>query len=123
MKSISLLNSAASIATLTVIVIAFIDTGTVVDCSHYSYRYRFAGSLGYVFYAPSILRRNAQSTDASQMAALGMLGTVSIVLLMATGGGFGGAGWVSEVGRHLLVFGMSAYCYEPCAERCAKGCR
>ena len=111
MKSISLLNIAASIATLTVIVIAFIlipePLWTAVTIAT---AIGFAGSVGYVFYAPSILRRNAQSTDATQMAALGMLGTVSIVLLMATGGGFVLAlvGY-QKLGLALLVFGIGAF--------------
>ena len=111
MKSISLLNSAASIATLTVIVIAFIlipePLWTAVTIAT---AIGFAGSVGYVFYAPSILRRNAQSTDASQMAALGMLGPVSIVLLMATGGGFvlALAGY-QKLSLAMLVFGIGTF--------------
>ena len=111
MKSISLLNIAASIAALTVLVIAFILvpeplwTAITIATS-----IGFAASVGYVFYVPSILRRNAQSTDASQMAAVGMLGTVSIVLLMATGGGFVVAlvGF-QKLGLTLMRVGIGAF--------------
>lgn len=111
MKSISLLNIAASIAALTVLVIAFIlvpePLWTAITIAT---AIGFAVSVGYVFYVPSILRQNAQSTDASQMAAVGMLGTVSIVLLMATGGGFvlALAGY-QKLGLALLVFGIGAF--------------
>ena len=111
MKSISLLNIAASIAALTVLVIAFIlvpePQWTVITIAT---AIGFAGSVGYVFYVPSILRQNAQSTDASQMAAVGPLGTVSILLLMATGGGFVFAlvGY-QKLGLALLVFGIGVF--------------
>ena len=111
MKSISLLNIAASIAALTVLVIAFIlvpeplwTAITIVTAIG------FAGSVGYVFYVPLILRRNAQTTDASQMAAVGPLGTVSIVFLMATGGGFVLAlVGHQKLGLAMLTFGMGAF--------------
>lgn len=111
MKSISLLNIAASIAALTVLVIAFIlvpePLWTAITIAT---AIGFAGSVGYVFYVPSILPRNAQTTDASQMAAVGPLGTVSIVLLMATGGGFLLAlvGY-QKLGLAMLVFGVGAF--------------
>lgn len=111
MKSISLLNIAASIAALTVLVIAFIlvpePLWTAITIAT---AIGFAGSVGYVFNVPSILRRNAQTTDASQMAAVGPLGTVSIVLLMATGGGFVLAlvGY-QKFGLAMLVFGVGAF--------------
>jgi len=111
MKSISLLNIAASIAALTVIVVSFILvpeplwTAITIATS-----IGFAGSVGYLFYVPSILRQNAQSTDASQIAGVGPLGTVSILLLMATGGGFVLAllGY-QKLGLALLVFGIGAF--------------
>jgi hypothetical protein len=111
MKSISLLNIAASIATLTVLLIAFILvpeplwTATTLITA-----IGFAGSVGYVFYIPSVLRQNDKGTDASQMAAVGPLGIVSIVLLMATGGGFVLAlvGY-QKLGLALLVFGIGAF--------------
>lgn len=111
MKSISLLNIAASIAALTVLVIAFILvpeplwTATTIATA-----IGFASSVGYVFYIPSILRQNAQNTDATQMAAVGPLGFISIMLLMATGGGFVLAlvGY-QRLGLALLVFGIGAF--------------
>ena len=111
MKSISLLNIAASIAALTVLVIAFILVPEPLwSATTIATAIGFASSVGYVFYVPSILRQNAQSTDASQMAAVGPLGTVSIVLLMATGGGFVLAlvGY-QKLGLALLVFGIGAF--------------
>ena len=111
MKSISLLNIAASIAALTVLVIAFILvpeplwTATTIATA-----IGFTCSVSYVFYVPSIFHQNAQSTDASQMAAVGPLGTVSIVLLMATGGGFvlALAGY-QKLSLAMLVFGIGAF--------------
>ena len=111
MTSISLLNIAASIAALTVLVIAFIlvpePQWTVITIAT---AIGFAGSVGYVFYVPSILRQNAQSTNASQMAAVGMLGTVTIVLFIATGGSFVLAlvGY-QKLGLAMLVFGIGAF--------------
>ena len=111
MKSISLLNIAASIAALTVLVIAFIlvpePLWTAITIAT---AISFAGSVGYVFYVPSNLRQNAQSTDASQMAAVGPLGTFSILLLIATGGGFVLAllGY-QKLGLALVVFGIGAF--------------
>lgn len=111
MKSITLLNIAASIAALTVLVIGFILvpeplwTATTIATA-----IGFAGSVGFVFYVPSILRQNLQSTDASQMAAIGPLSTVSILLLFFTGGGFVFAlvGY-QKLGLALLVFGIGAF--------------
>ena len=111
MKSISLLNIAASIAALTVLVIAFILIPEPLwTATTFATAIGFAGSVGYAFYVPSILRQNAPSTDASQMAAVGILGIVSIVLLMATGGGFVLAlvGY-QKLGLALLVFGIGAF--------------
>jgi hypothetical protein len=111
MKSISLLNIAASIAVSTVLLVVFIlvpePLWTAITIAT---AISFAGSVGYVFYVPSIFRQNAQTTDASQIAAVGMLGTVSIVLLMATGGGFVLAlvGY-QKLGLALLVFGIGAF--------------
>lgn len=112
MASIPLLTSAA-IAALTVLVTAFILvpeplwTATTIATA-----IGFAGSVCFMFLPLSLsaLRRNAQSTDASQMAAVGPLGTVSLVLLLATGGGFvlalnGYQNW----GLALLVFGVGAF--------------
>ena len=63
-----------------------------------------------MFYVPSIFRQHAQTTDASQMAAVGLLSTVSIVLLMATGGGLALAliGY-QHLGLALLVFGIGVF--------------
>lgn len=111
MKSISLLKIAASIAALTVVVIAFIlvpeplwtaiTIATVIG---------FACSVGYVFYAPLILSRKQHTADASQIAAIGPLGAISIVLLMATGGGFVLAlvGY-QMLGLAMLVLGVGAF--------------
>lgn len=111
MKSISLLNIAASIATLTVLLIAFLLlpeplwTATTLATA-----IGFASSVGYVFYVPSILRQNVMNTDASQMAALGPLGIVSVVLLMTTGGSFllAVVGY-QKLGLALLVAGAGAF--------------
>ena len=111
MKSISLLNIAAFIAALTVLVIATILvpeplwTATTIATA-----IGFTASVSYVFYVPSIFHHNAQSTDASQMAAVGPLGTVSIVLLMATGGGFvlALAGY-QKLSLAMLVFGIGTF--------------
>lgn len=111
MKSISLLNIAASIAALTVLVIAFILVPEPLwSVTTIATAIGFASSVGYVFYVPSILRQNVQGTDASQMAAVGPLGTISIVLLMATGGGFVLAlvGY-QKLGLALLVFGIGIF--------------
>ena len=111
MKSISLLNIAAIIAAFTVLAIAFIlvpdplwSTTTIATAIG------FASSLGYVFYTPSILRQKQQGGDAHQMAAIGPLGTVSILLLLATGGGFvlALAGY-QKLGLAMLVFGIGAF--------------
>lgn len=110
MKSISLLNIAASIAALTVLLIAFIlipePLWTVTTIAT---AIGFAGAVGYVFYIPSILRKNAQVTDASQLASIGPLGTISIVFLMATGGGFllSLVGY-QKFGLAMLIFGIGA---------------
>lgn len=111
MKNISLLNIAASIAALTVIVIAFILVPEPLwSVATIATAIGFAFSVGYVFYVPSILRQNLQGTDASQIAAVGPIGTISVLLLMATGGGFVLAlvGY-QKVGLALLVFGIGAF--------------
>jgi len=111
MKSISLLNIAASIAALTVLVIAFILVPeTLWTAITVATAIGFAGSVGYVFYVPSMMRQNSHSTDASQIAAVGPLGIVSIMLLIATGGGFLLAlvGY-QKLGLVLLVFGIGAF--------------
>jgi hypothetical protein len=111
MKSISLLNIAASIAMLTVLLIALILVPEPLwSATTIATAIGFASSVGYVFYVPSIVRQKTQSTDASQMAALGPLGAVSIALLIATGGGFVLAlvGY-QKLGLAMLVFGIGAF--------------
>lgn len=111
MKSISLLNIAATIASLTVLAITFILvpeplwTATTIATA-----IGFACSVGFLFYTPSILRQKQQGTDAQQMAAIGPLGTVSILLLLAMGGGFvlALAGY-QRLGLAMLVFGIGAF--------------
>ncbi len=111
MKSISLLNIAAIIAAVTVLVIAFIlvpeplwSTTTIVTAIG------FASSVGFVFYMPSILRLKQQGTDAHQMAAIGPFWIVSMMLLLAMGGGFvlALAGY-QKLGLAMLVFGIGAF--------------
>ena len=111
MKSFSLLSIAATIAALTVLLIALILvpepmwTATTIATAT-----GFAGAVGYVFYVPSILRQNTQRTDASQIAAIGPLGTITMVLMLATGGGFVSAlvGY-QKLGLALLVFGIGTF--------------
>ncbi|MDR1647271.1 MAG: hypothetical protein LBR88_04440 [Zoogloeaceae bacterium] len=84
MKSIPLLNIAAVIAALTVLAIAYIlvpeprwTLAAIITAIG------FAGSVGFVFYVPSILRGKRSGTDAQQMAAIGPLSLVSLLLLLA----------------------------------------
>lgn len=111
MKSVSLLNVAAAIAALTVLVIAFIlvpdpmwSAVTIVTAIG------FAGSVGFVFYIPSILRQKQQGTDAQQMAAIGPYAVSSTFLLLAMGAGFVLAlvGY-QKLGLAMLVFGIGAF--------------
>ena len=111
MKSVSLLNVAAAIAALTVLVIAFIlvpdpmwSAVTIVTAIG------FAGSVGFVFYIPSILRQKQQGTDAQQMAAIGPFAVSSTLLLLAMGAGFVLAlvGY-QKLGLAMLVFGIGAF--------------
>ena len=111
MKSVSLLNVAAAIAALTVLVIAFIlvpdpmwSAVTIVTAIG------FAGSVGFVFYIPSILRQKQQGTDAQQMAAIGPFAVSSTFLLLAMGAGFVLAlvGY-QKLGLAMLVFGIGAF--------------
>ena len=111
MKTTLLLNIAASIAALTVVLVAFILipeplwTATTIATA-----IGFATLVGFVFYTPSILRQKQQSTDAMQMAAIGSYGVVSILLLIATGSGFilALAGH-QKPGLAMLVFGIGAF--------------
>ena len=111
MKSVSLLNVAAAIAALTVLVISFIlvpdpmwSAVTIVTAIG------FAGSVGFVFYIPSILRQKQQGTDAQQMAAIGPYAVSSTFLLLAMGAGFVLAlvGY-QKLGLAMLVFGIGAF--------------
>ena len=111
MKSVSLLNVAAAIAALTVLVISFIlvpdpmwSAVTIVTAIG------FAGSVGFVFYIPSILRQKQQGTDAQQMAAIGPFAVSSTFLLLAMGAGFVLAlvGY-QKLGLAMLVFGIGAF--------------
>lgn len=111
MKSVSLLNVAAAIAALTVLVIAFIlvpdpmwSAVTIVTAIG------FAGSVGFVFYIPSILRQKQQGTDAQQMAAIGPYAVSSTFLLLAMGAGFVLAlvGY-QKLGLAMVVFGIGAF--------------
>lgn len=105
------LNIAAAIAALTVALIAFILVPEPLwNAATISTALGFAGAVGYVFYVPSILRQSAQSTDASQMASIGPLGTLTMVLLMSTGGAFVLALFgYQKFGWALLVFGVGAF--------------
>ena len=110
MKSISLLNIASSMAALTVLLIALILipeplwTSTTIATA-----FGFAGAVGYIFYVPSILRKNAKITDASQLSSIGPLGAVSIVLLIASGSGFLlSLGGYQKFGLAMLIFGIGA---------------
>lgn len=111
MKSVSLLNVAAAIAALTVLVISFIlvpdpmwSAVTIVTAIG------FAGSVGFVFYIPSILRQKQQGTDAQQMAAIGPYAVSSTFLLLAMGAGFVLAlvGY-QKLGLAMVVFGIGAF--------------
>ena len=111
MKNTSLLNIAAIIASLTVLVITFILIPEPIwSAITIATAIGFAASVGYVFYTPSVFRQRAGSTDASQMSALGLLSTISLVLLLVTGGGFALAlmGY-QKLGLALLVFGLGIY--------------
>jgi hypothetical protein len=111
MKSISLLNIAASIAALTVLVIAFVLVPYPLwSAATIATAIGFASSVGFVFYTPSILRQKQQTTDAVQMAAIGPFGVVSVLLLIATGCGFvlALAGY-QKLGLAMLVFGIGAF--------------
>lgn len=111
MKSVSLLNVAAAIAALTVLVISFIlvpdpmwSAVTIVTAIG------FAGSVGFVFYIPSILRQKQQGTDAQQMAAIGPYAVSSTFLLLAMGAGFvlTLVGY-QKLGLAMVVFGIGAF--------------
>ena len=111
MKSVSLLNVAAAIAALTVLVIAFIlvpdpmwSAVTIVTAIG------FAGSVGFVFYIPSILRQKQQGTDAQQMAEIGPYAVSSTFLLLAMGAGFvlTLVGY-QKLGLAMVVFGIGAF--------------
>ena len=111
MKSVSLLNVAAAIAALTVLVISFIlvpdpmwSAVTIVTAIG------FAGSVGFVFYIPSILRQKQQDTDAQQMAAIGPYAVSSTLLLLAMGAGFvlTLVGY-QKLGLAMVVFGIGAF--------------
>lgn len=111
MKSISLLSFAAAIAALTVLVIAFIlvpdpmwSAVTIVTAIG------FAGSVGFVFYIPSILRQKQHGTDAQQTAAIGPFAVSSMLLLLTMGAGFvlSLAGY-QKLGLAMLVFGIGAF--------------
>lgn len=111
MKSISLLNVAAAIAAVTVLLIAFILVPEPLwSATTIATGIGFAGSIGFVFYVPSILRQKQEGTDAPQMAAIGSLGVISIFLLMATGGSFvlALAGY-QKLGLAMLVFSIGAF--------------
>ena len=111
MKSVSLLNVAAAIAALTVLVISFIlvpdpmwSAVTIVTAIG------FAGSVGFVFYIPSILRQKQQGTDAQQMAEIGPYAVSSTFLLLAMGAGFvlTLVGY-QKLGLAMVVFGIGAF--------------
>ena len=110
MKSISLLNIAASIATLTVLLIAFILVPEPLwSAITIATAIGFATAVGFVFYTPSILRQKLKSTDAGQMAVVGPFGIISILLLIATGGGFVLAlTGHQKLGLAMLMFGIGA---------------
>lgn len=111
MKSISLLNVAAIIAALTVLVIAFVlvpnplwSTVTIITAIG------FAVSVGFVFYIPSIFRQKRQGTDAQQMAAIGPFAVSSMLLLITMGASFVLAltGY-QKPSLAMLVFGIGAF--------------
>jgi hypothetical protein len=84
MKPVSLLNIAAVVATLTVLAISCIlvpeprwTMVTIITAIG------FAGSVGFMFYVPSILRGKQSGTDARQMAAIGPFSLISLLALLA----------------------------------------
>lgn len=111
MKSVSLLNVAAAIAALTVLVIVFIlvpdpmwSAVTIVTAIG------FAASVGFVFYIPSFFRQKRQGTDAQQMAAIGPFAVISMLLLLAMGASFVLALFgYQKLGLTMLVFGIGAF--------------
>lgn len=111
MKSSSLLNIAAFIAALTVLLLALILVPEPLwSATTIATAIGFASSVGFVFFVPSILRQKQQSSNASQLAAVGPLGFVSILLLMTAGGSFllALAGY-QKLGLAMLVFGIGAF--------------
>ena len=111
MKSSSLLNIAASIATITVLLIAFILIPEPLwSATTIATAIGFASSVSFVFFVPTLLRRRQQQTDAIQMAAIGPLGAVSIFLLVTTGLGFVLALTGNQkLGLAMLVFGIGSF--------------
>ena len=111
MKSASLLNIAAIIAALTVLVIAFIlvpeplwSAVTIITAIG------FAVSLGFVLYIPSALRQKLQGSDAQQMAAIGPFAIVSMLLLLSMGAAFVFAlSGSQKLGLAMLAFGIGAF--------------
>lgn len=111
MKSISLLNIAAIIAALTVLVIAFIlvpeplwSAVTIITAVG------FAVSIGFVLYIPSALRQKLQGSDAQQMAAIGPFAILSTLLLLAMGAAFVfSLSGFQKMGLAMLVFGIGTF--------------
>jgi hypothetical protein len=88
MKPISLLNIAAIVITLMVLIIAYI----LVPEAHWTTvavlaAVGFAGSAGFSLYVPSILRQRSE-TDAPQIAAIGPLAVIGTLLMLSMGASF-----------------------------------
>lgn len=111
MKSVSPFNIAAIVAAATVLTIAFIlvpeplwTATTIVTAI------AFGGSVVFVFYIPSILRQKQMDSDAQQIAAIGPVGMISTLLLLAMGLAFAFAlAGYEKVGLAILVFGIGAF--------------
>ncbi|ASU38542.1 hypothetical protein hmeg3_09690 [Herbaspirillum sp. meg3] len=71
----------------------------------------FVAAMGFVFYIPSVLRKQHKNTEGRvQLAAIGPTGAVSLLLLLVTAGAFALAlanhpAW----GLALLTFGIGAF--------------
>jgi len=111
MKSVSLLNTAATIAALTVLTAALIlvpepmwSLVTLITAIG------FASSVGYIFYIPSSLRQKQQRNDVQQIVAIGSLGFLSTLLLITMGGSFILAlNGYQKIGLALVIFGVGEF--------------
>jgi hypothetical protein len=111
MNTTSLLNIAAAVAALTVLALAFIWVPTPLwSALTLITALAFAASVGFVFYVPAVLRRREQGSNAQQLAAIGPIGTLSLLLLLAMGASFLLALLgLQSLALTMLVLGIAAF--------------